>query len=94
MTIRDYFHAFSTVSEQAEAYDYLIQFISDTPADLHDYPKITQICDWATYTKNSFRIWTDFPIPEFESRFVQLTGINPSDFQIDYSHNFKDSNFF
>lgn len=94
MALRDYFHLFSTVPEQSEAYDYLLQVIGPKPIDLHQYPTLTQICDWATYSPTSYRIWTSLPLTEFETQFSQLTGINPQDFQLDYSHNFKDHNFF
>ncbi|MFL2081725.1 hypothetical protein ACEN4A_08535 [Latilactobacillus sakei] len=94
MALRDYFHLFSTVPEQSESYDYILHFLGTTLPDLRDYPDLTKICDWATYDDHSFRIWTRLPLDEFEQKFAQLTPLNERDYQIDYSYNFKDINFF
>lgn len=94
MVLRDYFHLFSTVPEKSEAYDFLLQFIGDQSIDLLEFPTLTKICDWATYNEHSFRIWTSLPLTEFEAQFSQLTGVSPQAFNLDYSYNFKDNNFF
>lgn len=38
MTFRDYFHLFSTVSQQAESHDYFLHFIETPVPDLQRYP--------------------------------------------------------
>ncbi|WP_413526526.1 hypothetical protein [Latilactobacillus curvatus] len=94
MTFRDYFHLFSTVSQQAESYDYFLHFIETPVPDLQRYPELTKICDWAAYDDHSFRMWTSLPLDEFEQRFAETVPLPSDSYQLDYSYNLQDTNFF